>query len=553
MAAITSYKGEVLLKEASLFLEIHGFMPYIDGLERNPLSIRSLYYTESGPRSPKLAIKYLDKETEYSRNTKQALGAIKSTISADNIDRFKDQPTADLLWAAIKATFRETNLETIARYFNKLIDASYKSFKSADEYTSYIQSSAIYLKELGYELPKPFIAILLFKGLSSSFNAFSSRKYKEVTSNIKNIDITKLISDIISEEARLGSDSSANKATSNKMPICKHCNKKGHIEAKCWIKYPELKQNKNNNKASEKTESTKTVMMSLVYNGINNKEANINKTKLVLDSGASEHYTFNKDWLLNYKSVSNKSIRIANSYSLAVLGKGDIPVKANNNEIIIKNVFYAPNLKANLISTKELINKNWNITFKKDIVELDNKSIRVTASWHNNAYYLNILVDFNVLEPIVYYTKSANNKLDLYHNRLNHLNKDLLLKTINNTSGLSLEGGETKSDTISNCEPYIIGKFYNISSKKPMSSALILSVYDIDIAGPIKPLGLKGEKYFMTITDRGSRAIWIYPIKHKGDAYSILVKFFNMIKTQFPEAKIKALKLDNAKEFKSNK
>ncbi|TVY41214.1 hypothetical protein LCER1_G009011 [Lachnellula cervina] len=231
MAAITSYKGEALvgrsnyiewLKEASLFLEVYGFMPYIDGTEKNPLSIKSLYYTETGPRSPELAIKYLEKETEYSRNTKRALGAIKSTLT-------------NLLWAAIKATFSETSLETIARYFNKLIDASYESFKSADEYTSHIQSSAIYLKELGYELPKPFIAILLFKGLSSSFDAFSSRKYKEVTKNIKNIDITKLISDIISEEARLKSNtiSSANKTTSNKIPLYRHCGKRGHIEPKC--------------------------------------------------------------------------------------------------------------------------------------------------------------------------------------------------------------------------------------------------------------------------------------------------------------------------------
>ncbi|TVY31843.1 hypothetical protein LOCC1_G008381 [Lachnellula occidentalis] len=111
--------------------------------------------------------------------------------------------------------------------------------------------------QMRYELPKPFIAILLFKGLSSSFDAFSSRKYKE------------LISDIISEEARLQSDS---------------------------IKYPELRQNKRTkNEASKKTESTKAVMMTLAYNSISDKETSFYKTKLILDSGASEHYTFNKD------------------------------------------------------------------------------------------------------------------------------------------------------------------------------------------------------------------------------------------------------------------
>ncbi|TVY51036.1 hypothetical protein LCER1_G008631 [Lachnellula cervina] len=190
MAAITSYKGEALLKEASLFLEVYSFMPYINSIEKNLLFIKSLYYTKSRPRSPELAIKYLEKETEYSCNTKRALGTIKSTLSANNIDR----PLLKLLL-----------------------------------------SSAIYLKELDYKLLKPFIAILLFKGLSSSFNAFSSRKYKEVTKNIKNIDITKLISDIISKEARLKSNtiSLANKTTSNKNPLYKHYSKRDYIEPKC--------------------------------------------------------------------------------------------------------------------------------------------------------------------------------------------------------------------------------------------------------------------------------------------------------------------------------
>ncbi|TVY48540.1 hypothetical protein LCER1_G009184 [Lachnellula cervina] len=140
-----------------------------------------------------------------------------------------------------------------------------------------------------------------------------------------------------------------------------------------------------------------------------------------------------------------------------------------------------------------------------------------------------MLVDFNKLEPIVYYTKPENNKLDLYYKRLNHLNKDILLKTIDNTSGLSLGNNEASNNSISDYKLCFIGKFYNIGSKTPISTALVLSVYNIDIAGLIKPLGPKGEKYFITITNRGSRGAW------------------------FSKAQIKALKLDNAKEFKSNK
>ncbi|TVY49982.1 hypothetical protein LCER1_G009162 [Lachnellula cervina] len=138
-----------------------------------------------------------------------------------------------------------------------------------------------------------------------------------------------------------------------------------------------------------------------------------------------------------------------------------------------------------------------------------------------------MLVDFNELEPIVYYTKPENNKLDLYYKRLNHLNKDILLKTIDNTSGLSLGNNKASNNSISDYKLCFIGKFYNIGSKTPISTALVLSVYNIDIAGLIKLLGPKGEKYFITITNRGSRGAW------------------------FSKAQIKALKLDNAKEFKS--
>jgi hypothetical protein len=101
------------------------------------------------------------------------------------VDRFKDKTTAYSLWEAIKATYSETSLEAIAWYFNKIIEVNYNLFKNADKYTSYIQSFAIYLKDLGHDLPEPFIAILLFKGLSSSFDSFSSRKYKEIANELK--------------------------------------------------------------------------------------------------------------------------------------------------------------------------------------------------------------------------------------------------------------------------------------------------------------------------------------------------------------------------------
>jgi gag-polypeptide of LTR copia-type len=401
-----SFKGDKLvgrtnyiewLNNATLFLEINGFMSYIDGSEASP--IKSLYYNnENKPYSPELAVRYIEKESEFLRNSKKALGAIKSIISIDNIERFKDKSDAKALWEAIKATYGESNLELIGRYLNRIIDCHYNAFNSIDEYTSQIQSSSLYLKELGYELPRPFMACILFKGLPSSFDSFASRKYEELAKDLANIDISRLISDLISEEARMTSniDLEANKTTGN--PICRYCKKSGHLEATCYKKHPKLKPNnlktnkakyksnkdrskKGINKAKEevqkelKTESSKAIMSA--FSTL--KEPSQNKP--VLDSGATEHYSPKKEWLINYKEVYNKTITIADGSKVAVKGIGNMPIKVKEKNILIKNVYYIPTLHTTLISSKELTNKGWVILFKgnKAIISYKKYKLKIDA------------------------------------------------------------------------------------------------------------------------------------------------------------------------------
>jgi hypothetical protein len=168
-------------KEASIFLKVGGYMPYIDDSEANPLNYRSLYYNDANiARSPELAVKYIKREAEYKRNAKKALGVIKTILSNNNRNCFKDKNNASQLWQACKDTFGESNMELIERYFNKIIDYSLDSFDSIDKYTSYIQFSALYLSELGYEIPKFYIALMLFKRLPNSYNSFYSKKYKNI-------------------------------------------------------------------------------------------------------------------------------------------------------------------------------------------------------------------------------------------------------------------------------------------------------------------------------------------------------------------------------------
>ena len=128
----TSYKGKVLvgksnylewLSDAKLYLEINGYMPYITQLEVVPN--KDLYYNiseiEDKPdkaKSNELAVRYYERLSDFNRNDAKALGALKSIISRDIIERFKDKPSSYNLYKAIQDTFSESSLDTIGRFYS---------------------------------------------------------------------------------------------------------------------------------------------------------------------------------------------------------------------------------------------------------------------------------------------------------------------------------------------------------------------------------------------------------------------------------------------------
>jgi hypothetical protein len=316
-------------------------MPYLDSTKIVP--DKSLYFDREKPRSIEFNIKYIDKLNEYEANKKKTLGALKLIISPDNINKFKNKNSTLLLWEKLNKIYGETSLDTITRYFNKIINAEYFEFTIVDEYINTIQSAVLYLKELDYSIPKLLLIYILFKGLPSSFETFVSRKYKELAKDIKNINITQLINDIINEETRFSTSvetlGNTNKISKLFNTFCSHCKLKGYLIDICFKLHPELKpkkakksgkkskdnnkgksnnKNKKKDKKKDKKDSTRIIMIVSTINNNNIKIQDI-KSKMVLDSSASEYYIHDKNWLLNIKPIINKNIKIANGQIFPVL------------------------------------------------------------------------------------------------------------------------------------------------------------------------------------------------------------------------------------------
>ena len=96
--------------------------------------------------------------------------------------------------------------------------------------------------------------------------------------------------------------------------------------------------------------------------------------------------------------------------------------------------------------------------------------------------------------------------MDLIHKRLNHINKNDLIKTLEYTKGLDIEANKNEI-SLNNYDSCYLGKFTKIGSKEPFKATSNLIYIDINIAGPFNIIGINKERYFITITNRGTRAI----------------------------------------------
>ena len=83
------------------------------------------------------------------------------------------------------------------------------------------------------------------------------------------------------------------------------------------------------------------------------------------------------------------------------------------------------------------------------------------------------------------------------------------------------------------------------------SSSISLSCFDLvhaDIWGPYSTRSMNGSKYFLTLVDDHNRCTWVYLLKHKSDASTLIPSFFHMILTQF-NVPIKVFRSDNGPKF----
>ncbi|CAI7806544.1 unnamed protein product, partial [Closterium sp. NIES-53] len=71
----------------------------------------------------------------------------------------------------------------------------------------------------------------------------------------------------------------------------------------------------------------------------------------------------------------------------------------------------------------------------------------------------------------------------------------------------------------------------------------------MDVVGPTRALSLSGSRYFLTIVDDHTRAVWVYPLKTKGEVAAAVLKEWMPRAQRESGHKVKVIRTDNGGEF----
>ncbi|GJU90604.1 ribonuclease H-like domain-containing protein [Tanacetum coccineum] len=274
------------------------------------------------------------------------------------------------------------------------------------------------------------------------------------------------------------------------------------------------------------------------------KDNKVGKNMQANMAGANQHMTYTDKELDNVLDISHLKIKVGhpNGTEAYISKIGNLRL---SNGLTLYDVMVIPEYCVTLISVHKLVKEN------KVIVAFD----------ENRCYFLNQDLNLkNVLgigeqcEGLYYYNdkgiKSNTSTLRFqcmlsqhdWHCRLGHP-ADPVLNVLKDSLNID------KKDNTVCCE--ICQRAKQTREPFPLSDHKSESLGDLvhlDLWGPYKVTSSEGFRFFLTVVDDYTRAVWVYLIKSKDEVPHFITVFYNLIENQF-KRKIKVFRSDNGTEF----
>ncbi|KAJ3686893.1 hypothetical protein LUZ61_016057 [Rhynchospora tenuis] len=319
---------------------------------------------------------------------------------------------------------------------------------------------------------------------------------------------------------------------------CYNCGRHGHYARDCRLP---KKVEENTNFIQEESKDDGVLMMA--HNDIIPDSDSV----WYLDTGASNHMSGHKHLFKEMQDVKDGHVSFGDASKIQVKGRGKIKFYHNGKESTIESVYYVPDMKSNILSVGQLMEKGYSVFMKNRVMFLKDKRNHLIARVEmaqNRTYKLNLR---NVQETCL--KINMTDKASLWHLRFGHLSRDGLKELAKKDMVHGLPDIDYPKQF---CEGCVLGK--QARSSFPRSAEYrakrILELIHTDICGPITPKSFGEKRYFITFIDDYTRKTWVYFLKEKSEALEVFKKFKTMVEKRTGHY-IKALRSDRGGEYVS--
>lgn len=499
------------------------------------------------------AVEKVDEKDE--KKSQKALARISLSVQPAAFPHIRNAKGAREAWLNLAKAYEDQGLCRRLSLLRQLYGTKLDECQNMESYLSKITGTAQQLQDINAPVDDEFVAIVMLGGLPPH--------YDPLIMALENSNI-KLTSDVVSgkllqESTRKNEkDQEGTALIARKGPKCFKCKKLGHYPKQCP---------KNNKKASR--DETKALLTALA--------TGLTKDIWCVDSGATNHMCNDRSVMCNFSAQKSISVSVANGEKLETAGHGDVKVQLKDCIRTLSNVYFVPNLSANLLSVSALVKKGYKVIFDKTRCYIrDGQDILATATLCNGVFKLDIVDSPLCLESsnMSYGAVTSSPNLargavspatpvpepaceaivpapttetqEIWHKRLGHLNSRSMAQL---KAGM-VNGVDYKTDSFIPCNACIEGKLPRLPfPKKSYSRATqVLGLIHTDLCGPMSCASFSGAKYFLTFIDDYSRKTFIYFLQSKDQVFEYFKQFKALVENETGN-KIKIVRSDNRGKY----
>ena len=433
-------------------------------------------------------------DAAWKKKDRKAQALIGISLSDQILESTREVNSCHEMWKIIQDIFERHTLLNKLSARRKFYTASKEDNESVLDFSNRIRHLASTLKSMSVEIGESEIAMALLNGLPDEYSPLICA-LDALGSEESQLDFEFVKGRVMQEEQRINmrnlealKKTGANSLVANEhrtRPKCDFCGKLGHRESRCWKKFPEKNPHKKKPVlVASVAEDDAVVCLMARYKS---QGIPANSQDWYIDSGCSNHMTFNKSLFSSYIPGSASKVDFGNLNTPKIAGIGDILIKAKqNNRIVnfsIKNVLHVPDLGYQLLSVQ-----TWDLTGYTTIFENNScvvkykKHVLATGTLINGLYRLNLdsINRSNAQALTVQSLKSI-------HEQLAHVSPHLIIQ-MKNLGLINIPNIQQKDVNEFFCEGCMYGKGHiaPIPKKSDTRSKMLLELIHSDVNGPLE-------------------------------------------------------------------